>query len=293
MTDGMPHHYRWDVDIQLATTLDEYQQDRAIAWEASTDGRDWAGGLYAHAEKIADSLLHRAAQLATAQDGAEQSPQFRKELDTFLNQIRGERDALLTTLARHMPDRTLRDVLMAYVHESRVNSRNRPSEPLLKLVWERLCIHMAWPAVEEKIVVGANRILHLVELLARAEPSAEALQFLARVSRCFIWGFDIECVILCRAVIDSAFQSRVGQDMCARYCSPRPGYAGNYTLAQRIEAARREKIITQLVTDAARRVVGEGNNLLHVRPELTSDPLAVLEDTLTVIKSLFPVTATR
>ena len=108
--------------------------------------------------------------------------------------------------------------------------------------------------------------------------------FLRRVGRCFVWGFDPECVILCRGAIETALRDVIDDDLCHRYGQPAARYG--YTLAQRINAAESSGILDKDVAKAARRANERATKSAHDNPEATKDALGTIKDTLRVILKL-------
>lgn len=153
----------------------------------------------------------------------------------------------------------------------------------LKLVWERFIIDMSHEAIE-KIEEGASRIFKLYRLVLRSTPSKSTQQFLARLSRCFIWGFEPECVILCRAVIDTAFKDNVTQEICEKHFGKRK--KGYFELIDRIVAAHKEGIIDDPIKDKAETVRVRGNIAAHRQPNVTKDVWGTICDTVAVLERI-------
>jgi len=128
---------------------------------------------------------------------------------------------------------------------------------------------------------GASRIFRLYNLVLYSNPSKSTQEFLGRLSRCYIWGFDPECIILCRAVIDTVFQDRVAYEICKKHC--REPLRGGFSLNDRIYAALKEGIIDEDIEKKARTVKKRGNQAVHRQPSVTNvwgiicDTVAILE----------------
>jgi hypothetical protein len=84
----------------------------------------------------------------------------------------------------------------------------------------------------------AQRVVDLLAVMLEDQPSGRAAAYLQRVARCYIEGLDPECLVMCRAVLDSVFEEAVSTaDVKGILPSERIG--GSVQLAHRIEAAER------------------------------------------------------
>jgi hypothetical protein len=156
-------------------------------------------------------------------------------------------------------------------------------ESPLKLVWERFSIDLANESVE-KITKGAKRIFDLYKLVLDTHPSKPTQQFLARISRCYIWGFEPECVILCRAVLDTAFKDAVTFEVYDNYVKKNNKNSG--ALENRINAAYETGIINREISDKAHTVRIRGNKAVHEQPDATKDAWGTVRNTLAVLEAL-------
>jgi hypothetical protein len=154
----------------------------------------------------------------------------------------------------------------------------------LKLVWERFIIDMSWEAIG-KIVEGASRIFRLYNLVLCSAPCKSTQQFLGRLSRCFIWGFDPECVILCRAVIDTAFKDRIAPEICEEHFG-KPRHKYDFSLSDRIQVALDEEIIDEDIAKKARTVKTRGDTAVHKQPNITKDVWGTICDTVAVLERI-------
>lgn len=278
--ENKPTHYKFDLDCQLETCVQEYEEERERYWQSRLQGVDWGvKGLFGHAEAVAGSLLGNAHDLVDHQSLPDKPIQFTQEQTEFLNQTR----LLWESLEEQVPSE-LRQTLLQYFKDSALVRRPGDASPLLKLVWERLCVQLAWEVVGERVVTGANRILQLTELVVKGNPSPATLRFLRRVSRCFVWGFDAECVILCRGVIDTAFADAVTDAVCDKHRLEKARFG--HTLANRIKAACLEGIIDEDTKKRAFRVNTPATKAAHNNPEEAVDVLEILKDTTAVIQRL-------
>lgn len=71
-------------------------------------------------------------------------------------------------------------------------------EHLLKVLFQ---FELAYDAISE-LPEAAERIRALLEFAVEVAPGPVAQRYLARVARCFTWGYDAETLILCRSVLE-------------------------------------------------------------------------------------------
>lgn len=164
----------------------------------------------------------------------------------------------------------------------------------IRLVWEAMCVEDAWDVVSgiERRVRRQFELERLVDELVSVPHHAESCgAFLSLVSRCFVYGFDAECVAMCRGAMEQAFQEKVTYEHCelaGRRWDPKR--KSDSHLADRIWAAF-VPVNGLLVgrTDvhaAADRVKLRGDAAVHKGPGVTSDILGTIRDTLVVIDAL-------
>jgi len=265
--------YDFDLDIQLETQIDSYEQDRQRYWEALGD---FSAIQFDQAERFAEAVLKNSEKLIPIEemDGDLSKLQYEmkkspKKFDKRITEI------LNSGLPSEKKTALICDVLKDYPEDPR--SEDSP----LKLVWERFVIKMSWEAVG-KIEEGAKKIFQLYNLVLCSTPSKSTQQFLGRLSRCYIWGFDPECIILCRAVIETAFNDSVTYEICEKHCR-KHSQIGDFSLKDRIEAALKDSIIDKDIAKKAQTVRQRGNQAAHRQPSITNvwgiicDTVAILE----------------
>lgn len=271
----------FDLDGQLDVLIQEYTEDREKHWASRSDGADWdiQQRLYGYAERIAKLLLRDTSSLTRADDSHPlDSETFQEELKEFLEAVDGQRQLQQRLADAGVPLHAL-PVHMLFEY--------RPdNDTLLKLVWERLCIVLT-EDFAARLVPSANRTLRLMQLVVAANPSEATMRFLKRVSRCYVYGLDAECAILCRGAMDTAFKSAVPDSLLQRL-NMQPGANYGYTLAQRIRAAREANVIDPDEAKAAGRVNGTATAAAHANPEIEADCFTLVQDVMRLIQKLNP-----
>jgi uncharacterized protein YdeI (YjbR/CyaY-like superfamily) len=199
--------YSWDLDIQLETTIDNYENDREIYWEQGLSKMASAltPYLYQQAEKFAEIIFADTNQLFSIEGLPDDLKNIRHKLgEEYYKHLDDEAKKTFNSLSK--------EKIYPFIHE--FLQENTPNTR--EIVMERFIISLARDAVE-KIREGAERILQLYELVLKSRPAETTMSFLGRLSRCYILGFDSECVILCRSVLDTAFQEKISPELCIKH----------------------------------------------------------------------------
>jgi hypothetical protein len=102
-------------------------------------------------------------------------------------------------------------------------------------------------------------------MLARPEvatPRGDA--FFSRVYHSYLCGFAPECVVMCRAVIESELAAEISTDDCIQVLGARR--QPNYDLCDRIAVARKQERLSFEGAKAANEVRELGNRVVHRDP---------------------------
>lgn len=121
-----------------------------------------------------------------------------------------------------------------------------------------------------------NRAVDLLKLLAAASPEQSTEDFLRLVSRCYIWGFGAECVILCRSSLESALREK---HRSLRKDPPN-------TLFKMIKSAATERWLDREGFKAANAVRHRARILVHDSAAARTDVLDTMRKTLGLIDQL-------
>ena len=143
--------------------------------------------------------------------------------------------------------------------------------PAFRAAWESLTISLTETAVCD-VAGQAMRHIQLLDLLLKEEPPRSVHRYLRLVSRCFLSGFEAECVICCRSAIDEALQEALTEEGCS--------------IPARIMAARKHGLLSDEGQKKALEVVSRGNKAVHGDPYATRDVFETLQYTLAVIREL-------
>jgi hypothetical protein len=166
-----------------------------------------------------------------------------------------------------------------------------PDSPLaqpLQLLDEHICIVFGWEAMG-MLSTARERFWELLVFVKDRKPSTKAKAFLHRVARCYLFGFDAECVVMCRAVLDREFDAKVScNDVITWWKTTKKGKKGKpapFNLWGRIRAALHVRRIDKDNRNAADKVRKDGNKAVHQKPSL-SNSLDYIRKTVQVLDAL-------
>jgi hypothetical protein len=129
----------------------------------------------------------------------------------------------------------------------------------------------------------ASRCMKLLTVIARAKPPENVVRFLRRVSRCYVFGFSPECMVMCRAGFENALNARYQMEE-----TPYPSDAeGRQTMRLRVQGAvDRGWLDAQLAQEAFQVVWGRGNKAAHGDPDAVGTPFEAIQLTMRSIEEL-------
>jgi hypothetical protein len=181
---------------------------------------------------------------------------------------------------------SLKSIPMAREMLSKLLKRDRAQADynLFELLNEGTGLSIGWEA-SGMVSIALERFWPLLGLTQEINPTGRTTEFLKRVSRCCMFGFDAECVILCRSVLDSAFDGEISVDDCVGKLGPRkPPY---FPLADRIAVAQRVGRISADVADAAREIKRFGDAAVHRTPAQNVNVIDIVARTIRVLAELY------
>ena len=173
-----------------------------------------------------------------------------------------------------------------------LNDGNDPqhrSDPAVVTLSEALQYCLGRDAVE-MVATAEQRIWRLLLLTQQFQPSKRAAAFLRRVSRCYVYGFDPECAVMCRSVLQAAFDAEISDEDCQQVLGRAKGIkrtnSSPFDLADRVAVARKKGRISDSSTTKAAAIRAAGNVVIHEHPRACDDPFALIADTMDVIAEL-------
>jgi hypothetical protein len=275
-------YYEHDLMTWLEIQIMNYEYDRQKYWGGVLSEGEYGfmSRVYEQAERFADAVLTSAETLLSAEHKDDGPRHLRQETE----RIRGFPEYFNIVSKRiwdsdiSVEEKCRRMKELFHEHPADPEDENSP----LRLVWERLFIDLAQKAIN-RTDEGTKRMFQLYGLVLQTHPSPATQKFLSRLGRCYIWGFDPECVMLCRSVIDTAFGEAVSDDLCEKH--PRDGRV-RLDLAHKIWIACEEGMIdksTQRIADCVRL---RGNTAIHGQPDATKDVFGTIRDTVAVLERL-------
>lgn len=129
----------------------------------------------------------------------------------------------------------------------------------------------------------ARRCWELTSEVLFQRPGDRALKYIRRLSRCYVAGFLPECVILSRALVESALIERFEKANV-----PLPANSdGPAPMRTRVEAARRFRWLSDKGAANAMMVWQRGSTAVHHDPEVTRDVLGTVRAAVQVLQELY------
>jgi len=161
-------------------------------------------------------------------------------------------------------------------------------EPL-ELLDEHVCITFGWEAMS-MLHSCRDRFWNLLELVKPLAPSDRSRAFLRRVARCYLFGFDAECIVMCRSALEREFEAVVSNCDCIDVLGM-PAYRDSsgkplFSLCARIHVAKNKNRITPTVLDLAHSVRKAGRDAVHKLPKVKRDAKELIADTIAVLDAL-------
>jgi hypothetical protein len=139
----------------------------------------------------------------------------------------------------------------------------------------------------------ARRVyLALLASACEGQISDEASSYLQRASKLLSFGFDTECVVMCRAVLEAALADRLDftelDRLGVRRSIKRPGKQDQFSLADLIYGAERCGIFDPREIVLARKIKAAGNIILHDAPTIEVQAPSLLYQLSRLLSKLYP-----
>jgi len=246
--------------------------DEYAAWRLMEDAMEDALDSYEQGREV--DLQREATKLGP--DGQQQLDRFNKAADA---------------LVKNVFELAGTDSLKILIEMGKMTGGL--ADKRLDLVTEHVCITFGWE-VMGMLNTARERFLGLMLRVWGLWPSDHARNFLQRVARCYLFGFDSECIVMCRAVLDQEFSAEIAgddvEDWWVWYKSTPNGKTDRrerapHTLGGRIDAAEYKGRLRPEEGCAAHKVKNDGDKAVHQRPS-GADPLDYIVKTLSVLAAL-------
>lgn len=290
-------------DVLIGGLLNELRMALDVYWDHWE--KYWSQHMpteFKLAQNVAKALISCTRDLATPQGAPWIADQLKDQvppamqqhwrleaLKTLLDQglLRGpvNKDHLMKVIEQRAEELAHNRGAYDGNHDSVQEFFSQSDNPNIRIAWERFVMELTRDAIR-RIGSGSVRMLELSQLLVAANPPEPTLSYLRRISACFIWGFDPECIILCRSALDTAFREKVSDGICEQVFGAFEEY--DFGLKARVIAAHRTGMISDGIRDTAVRVKDRGDKAVHYDPDATKDVWGTVRDTMRVLKALFP-----
>lgn len=142
-----------------------------------------------------------------------------------------------------------------------------------------------------RLIPEANqRLWEMLTLTETLSPSWRAAAFLRRVSQCYLMGFDAECMVMCRSVLEGEFEAEISNPQC-REVLGQPRWTGYkpealYDLRARIAVARKLGRLTVEAAESAEAVREAARRVVHRKPKVVGPTIDLIRKTVLVIRQL-------
>lgn len=134
------------------------------------------------------------------------------------------------------------------------------------------------------------RIWRLLLMAQTMKPAWRVAEFLRRVSRCYVYGFDPECIVMCRSALDAEFESAIPNELCVRHLGdPRRSRRNGdivFDLCDRTAVARKLGHICEESADWAAKIRIAANSIVHKKPAVNVDAFDAIEQTMNILREL-------
>jgi hypothetical protein len=273
--------YEGKLKYRLEAEIDLYEQDRESYW--SERPFDVLPNItFEQAEEFAKAVFSSSETLLSSDITEFDAHTLEQEIQNINSYHERAMSALQQAIDSAKTPEEIRRLGLELLPKQPPEPEDERSP--LRLVWERLYIDTAWEATG-KIQEGTSRIFKLYGLVLQTRPSEATQKFLTRLGRCYIWGFDSECVMLCRAVLDTAFRDSVKDEICEKHFGKKHNRY-DFTLNNRILAALNDGIIDEKTKKLAIKIKERGVKAIHYQPDITEDVFGTICDTLTVLEKI-------
>lgn len=275
----------------LQVKLNQYEGDRETYWRERPQGHDWPSGLFQHAQRLAEAMIQGVEQLG---EPDVRSDTLQLELESILpamsEKFQKAREKL--SQAGLTPDE-INGFLKSWEQLLLDATQPGESQVLLRLVWEQARIAFVAKSLDQLERAAGGRILHLLSVLKQHAAKPKVMRYLQMVSRCFVYGFDAECVIMCRSALDVCLQEEVPDRLCELHKlevkSPKQSISGGgktYTIHQRIKAAQIDGLLSAKGKELISKVNEAAVPLVHQSAESCPPVLETIRNMIEAVAEL-------
>jgi Domain of unknown function (DUF4145) len=187
-------------------------------------------------------------------------------------------------------------VTMALALNLRAIGDGSVTEPLapdsLRLIREYLSDNAATPLIRDAVSFevaddaisrgrhSGERLAKLLSLVLDHQLTGRAATYLSRATRLYLFGFEPECLVMCRAALDAALQEVVDYSNSAGVRATRSDLAG------RIDAACRLNLFTPEMQARAHTLRKAGNEAVHLLPAFTVEGIGDAMQSIAILSEL-------
>ncbi len=145
---------------------------------------------------------------------------------------------------------------------------------------------------------ATGRARQLLDLVIEAKPGPLAQRYLARVARCFTWGYEAETLILCRSVLEDVLEETVPDlEVFGAFERDPSAFARSHQedlrkrrlvlIGDRIQAAEVIGKLTGPEAELANGIRFRGSKAVHENPDSGADVFGTVKALLDLIGKLY------
>jgi hypothetical protein len=212
-----------------------------------------------------------------------------------------------TMLTQQVPsalDPVLKEVAEVPLNVAGFDGRRLQLTPDVDLVWQHLDLALIRDVMDHVSSRPDDERRKVFELLLVTAPSERispiASWYLKRAARLLLYGLEVECVAMCRAVLEAALRYALDEDDLDRVgvqrrVPSRTGAEREFDLAGLIYGAGKLKVFDSRDLERARLIKKFGNDVLHPgdadqfdRITREAEPRQRVADLAVLLRRLFP-----
>jgi predicted RNA-binding protein len=243
---------------EINQTINKWESDRKESWQSYSALQGICSELAEELDEIDEPF--------TASEAFERIEQFA--------------DAI-TTSARYIDKHS-------YLDDIGHSGEDYKSYPdFIGFVEEKIEITLAKEVIH-KIKTAAQRLVNLENDLTaygRLKLSKNLKNFIEIVIQSYIWGYDAQCIIICRSAMENALRSAIDYETLIKHFGTN-SKGTFFSLTDFIAAAKKENIIRERNAKNANTVRTRANAILHKDPRLTEDTEWIIFHTTDIISEI-------
>lgn len=158
------------------------------------------------------------------------------------------------------------------------------------IVRDRWSFAVAHDAME-RLEGSSTRVAELLNVILLHQFDDRTAAYLARVARLYVYGFEIEALVMCRSALEAALQDVLPDEVMSEQGFVKAG--PEYTLASRIAAAERMGYFDGEKKRAAHVLRKASNEAVHTAPGFLQDGVGSGVEAIQMLADLLDALSTK